>query len=122
LLELMVVMALVALAAGLTAPAVARWLASSQERALRQDLLEQINVYPLMAYREGHTLVIDEARLRQDVPQTAQLQLLGLDAPLRYAPDGTAAGGGLRLQWPDGRTERWTVLPLQGRVQVEAAR
>lgn len=96
LLELVVVLALLALAAGLAAPAGFRMMESRQEADLRERLLQRIGQLPMMARQQGRVLDVstgtdDEtaaaARLL-DLPEGWSVQL---DAPLAVRANGACS-------------------------------
>ena len=117
LLELLVVMALIALAMGMVAPAASRWIAAVRERGWHDDLRTALAALPLQTFHQGAALSLDAEAIRALVPELPADVGLKLSAPLRYAPNGSAQGGTVSVIRPDGSIgEVWTVAPLTGRV------
>ena len=122
LVELVVVLALVALATGLAAPALVRGLDAAHERGMRADVRALLEGMPVRAYQTGSALEIDAAALQRLLPELPQGWRLEVDAPLRYAPNGVAAGGAVRLLIPDRDPTIWQIAAISGRVDAVAAR
>jgi general secretion pathway protein H len=130
LLELLVVLLLLAVAAGLVAPAVGRSVDAVRLRAeiagfaaLIRHAREQA-----IASRRPHTVSIDEREHRLQVtaaeelrrsralPASWSVESVPPHLALRFEPHGTSTGGEYRIV--DGRTAyRVTVDPLTGRVR-----
>jgi general secretion pathway protein G len=83
LVELVVVLALVALATGLAAPALVRGLDAARERGVRVDVRVLLEGMPVRAFQTGAGLEIDATALQQLVPELPQGWRLEVDAPLR---------------------------------------
>lgn len=115
LLEMLVVLALVALATGIALPRAAGWLDAVQERGWRADLRAYIEAMPVRAFLSGEEVRLDAVAVLAAVPGAPpSLQLL-LPEPLTYSATGAASGG--RLQFKRGTVrEVWTVEPVSGRV------
>lgn len=120
LLELLVVMALVAMMAGVAVPRTVRWFESAQERGWRNDLKARIEQMPVRAFRSGQPLSLDAHALEEGLPGRSGGLVLRLREPLQYGAAGLARGGVVELL-RDGRVEvRWRVQPITGKVQEEA--
>lgn len=118
LLEMLVVMALVAMAVGLVAPATLRGLDAARERGLSSDLEALLASLPLRAFREGSPLSIDVRQLRAnlvDLPAEWRLNIKG--ESLQYGPTGMAAGGEISMQAPGRDSLRWKVSLITGEVK-----
>jgi prepilin-type N-terminal cleavage/methylation domain-containing protein len=102
LLEMLVVLALLALVTGLVAPAMVRNLAAARERGVESDLRALLAQWPVQAFEKGEAIEVDEAALRArvDLPEGWRIEL---PQPLRYTADGVASGGTVRLV--DGRRQ-----------------
>lgn len=122
LVELVVVLALVALATGLAAPALVRGLDAARERGVRADVRVLLEGMPVRAYHATGALEVDAAALQRLVPELPPGWRLEVDAPLRYAPNGVAAGGAVRLLIPGRDTTVWQIAAVSGRVDLVAAR
>lgn len=117
LLEILVVLVLVALTAGLVAPAGSRWLASARERGWQDDLRAQLASQPLRAFRDGRPLQLDAGALRELVPDIPADVTIELSAPLRYGPTGAAAPAEVRLRRPGVPAVVLRVVAVTGEVQ-----
>ena len=122
LVELVVVLALVALATGIAAPAVVRGVAAARERGVLADVRVLLEGMPVRAVQSGSGLDMDAAALRRLVPELPAGWRLEVDPPLRYAPNGVAAGGAVRLLIPGRDPTTWRVAAVSGRVEVVARR
>jgi general secretion pathway protein G len=115
LLEMLVVMALMALVTGVVLPRASGWLESVQERGWRADLRAYLEAMPVRAFLAGEQLRIDAPALMAAVggaPAGVELQL---SEPLVYGPTGAATGGRLLLR-RGGVREAWQIEPVSGRV------
>lgn len=117
LLELLVVMALLALLTGLVAPATQRSLDAARERGLRHDMTALLAGLPLRAYEAATPITVDARFLRQLLPELPPEAVLALDAPLRYDGSGVASGGTVMLSLPGRASSRWSVVPITGEVR-----
>lgn len=120
LLELLVVLALMALVTGLVAPLGARWLEQARERGLRDELQALLTALPLEAQAQAQardwTAISLAERLQssdQVLPPGWQLRV---PLPLRYGANGVAGGGSLSLHAPDGRAWQWRIEAPTGRL------
>ncbi|MDP2006307.1 MAG: prepilin-type N-terminal cleavage/methylation domain-containing protein [Rubrivivax sp.] len=118
LLEMLVVLALIALLGAVVLPALSSGLDKARARAFERDLKAVVDALPLRAFLRGEPLEVDASALLAALPpdQPAGYSV-SLGQPLRYGADGVAAGGELLLSRPDGRNQRWTVLPITGQAQ-----
>ncbi len=116
LLEILVVLVLVALAAGFTAPAAGRWLDAARERAWQDELRAQLRSQPLRAFHAGQSVRLDAQALRALVPGLPADVEIELSAPLSYGPSGAAAGAELRIRRPGAVTQVWRIEPLTGEL------
>ncbi len=121
LLELVVVMALMALAAGLVVPAAQRGLDAARERGIGSDLSAALSGLPMRAFRDGAAVSVDAPQLRKLVPDLPSDWSLVLEQPLHYTGTGVASGGLVRLQPPGRSALAWRVLPVSGEVERVAA-
>lgn len=121
LLELLVVLALVALVTGLVAPAALRGVEAARERGVAADVRALLEGLPVRAFHGGQAMELDAAALRRllpDLPADWQLQV---EPALRYGPSGVAAGATVRLTPPGRAPLDWRVAPLSGEVIEGAA-
>lgn len=117
LLELLVVLLLVALVAGLAAPASMRALDAARERGLLTDLEAVLESLPIRAFASGQVLELDAAALRAELPDLPTDWQVTLSAPLAYGSSGVARGGQLSVQVPGREPVRWEIEALTGHVQ-----
>lgn len=116
LLELLVVLALVAMTAGLTLPAANRWLEATRERAWQQELRAALAALPLQAFQQGKPVVLDAQEVRglvEDMPADVRVEL---SAPLRYSAVGAADAAALRLRTASGQVLEWRIEAVTGLV------
>lgn len=120
LLELLVVLSIVAMTAGLVLPSTSRWIAAARERAWQQELRAQLAALPMRAFQTGEPLELDAPALRKllgdadALPASVQLEL---SAPLRYSAAGVAAGATtVRVRDADDHEQTWSIAPMTGRV------
>ncbi len=116
LLELVVVMALMALAAGLVAPAALRGLAAAQERGIASDMSAVLASLPVRAFQRGEALTVEATSLRQLVPGLPEDWGLVVAEPLRYNASGVGSGGRVRLLPPGRAALEWDVAVFSGEV------
>ncbi|WP_457445565.1 type II secretion system protein [Roseateles sp. P5_E4] len=115
LLEMLVVLALMALATGIVLPRATGWLDSVQERGWRADLRAYIEAMPVRTFLSGEEKRLDAAAILAAVPGGPPGLELQLPEPLTYGPTGVASGG--RMQFKRGGVrEVWVVEPFSGRV------
>lgn len=119
LLELLVVLALAAMATGLVVPALLRSVAAAQARGARADLAQALRDLPVQAFQHGQALSVDEASLRHAMPNWPDGWRMQLDQPLRYGPTGVAEGGVLRVLPSDRPPYTLRVVPLTGELQAD---
>ncbi len=115
LLEMLVVLALMALATGIALPRAAGWLDSVQERGWRADLRAYIEAMPVRAFLSGEEMRLDAPAILAAVPGGPSGLELQLPEPLTYSPTGAASGGRMQLR-RGGVREVWIVEPVSGRV------
>jgi len=118
LLELLVVMALVAMVLGLVGPASMRAIDAAQERGIAADLEAALSALPLQAFRSGQELTLDVGQIRQLVPALPSSWAINLDRPLRYGSSGMAAGGQVTMLVPGRMAVRWRVAAVTGDVRL----
>lgn len=116
LLELLVVLAIVAMTAGLTLPAAKRWIDAGQERAWRQDVVATLTGLPAKAFSDGRELQLDAIGLRQAVASLPPDSSIELSAPLRYNSRGIASAATVRIKPTTGPSMVLQVEALTGRV------
>lgn len=115
LLEMLVVLALMALATGIVLPRAAGWLDSVRERGWRADLRAHVEAMPVRAFLAGEPMKLDAPALLAAVPDGPEGVTLHMPEPLSYSATGVASGGSMQLI-RQGVREVWTVEPVSGRV------
>ena len=121
LLELLVVMSLMALAAGLVTPAVLRGLTAAQERAVAGDMAALLNSLPVRAFQRGNDMVVDGRMLGQWLPDLPAGWQLVVPQALRYSPAGVATGGLVRVLAPGRPPMEWSIGATNGQAERRAA-
>ena len=116
LLELLVVMSLLALLAGLVGPAALRTVDNARERSQMAAIRAALAALPVRAFQQGRPITVDAATLRKltsDLP--AQWELEAIDA-IGYAANGVTTGGVVRLRRPGRGDMQWRIRPVTGEV------
>jgi prepilin-type N-terminal cleavage/methylation domain-containing protein len=116
LLELLVVLALLALVTGLVAPTAGRSLAAARERAASADVHALLEELPLRSFRAGTEQTYTSRALNELLPGLPNGWVVEVTPPLRYAANGVAAGGTVRLLAPGRPPLLLKVLPVSGEV------
>lgn len=116
LLELLVVLAIVAMTAAFALPASRRWIEAGQERAWRQDVVATLANMPAKAFSEGRDLQLDAIALRQAVASLPPDAIIELSAPLRYSNRGMASAVTVRIKPTAGPLMVLQVQALTGQV------
>lgn len=122
LLELLVVMALLALVSGMVLPTIGRQLDASRRRGVDAQLHEVLNALPLRARAAQEPQTWGPAELRaelEDAPADTQLRL---SEPLRYDARGLATGGRVELLLDGKVVQQWAVQANSGLAERQAAR
>lgn len=122
LLELLVVLVLLGLLVGLTAPAMLRAANAARLRGVRVDLINMIEALPLRAFAAGQRLTVTAEELQTQLPDWPADWQLRSDHPLRYSAAGVADGAVLVLRQGSeftAATLRLTVAPVTGDVREE---
>lgn len=115
MLEMLVVLALMALATGIVLPRAGGWLDSVQERGWRADLRAYIEAMPVRAFLSGEEKRLDASAILAALPGGPPGFELQLPEPLTYSATGVAGGGRLQLKRAGAR-EVWLIEPVSGRV------
>lgn len=99
LLEMVVVLAILGLAASIAAPAALRGVDAWQRRGVLDALLDQVRGLPAAARAQGREVVLDDALLASpDAPlRVAEDWSLTTDTPWRVRYNGVCDPGVLRL-------------------------
>lgn len=108
LLELLVVLALIGLIAGVVAP---RFIGLGDRLALKNQLLEvrqRVNGLPLIALRGGRSLHIDNEGAPLSLPDGWRVTSR---TPVLYQGNGTCLGGEIEVWRGSQREARVTLLP-----------
>ncbi len=106
LLELLVVLSLIGLIAGVVAP---RFINLGDKLSIKNQRLEvrqKINGLPLLALRKGMTLRIDSERAPLSLPQGWRVTAA---TPVTYQSNGVCLGGEIEVWQGDNREERITL-------------
>lgn len=119
LLELLLVMALVALLTGLVAPRMWQWVQSARLRAGTDSARASLEALPRQAFGEARRISVDAKSAALPLPAGWRLEL---SAPLVYEANGMTMGGRVRLEAEHQTVADWIVVPPAGTVRnAEAA-
>ncbi|HMO45616.1 MAG TPA: prepilin-type N-terminal cleavage/methylation domain-containing protein [Rubrivivax sp.] len=113
LLELLLVLALVALLSGLVAPRMWQWVQSARVRAGVDGARAELEALPLRAFSAARRIRID-AEEPLPLPGGWRLELT---APLVFEANGMTAGGRLRIIAGPTLLADWLVEPPAGTVR-----
>ncbi len=112
LVELLMVMVLLGLLAGLVIPRLGAWLTSVQIAYQRDEVLRQLSGLGSRAYYENREWILSEWPLVDQARDTASEKMIPLELPpdwrlkakppLRYYQSGMCAGGKISLETPHG--------------------
>lgn len=117
LLELLVVLALIALATGITAPRAVGWLDAARERGWRDDLRAYVEALPVKTFLAGEARSLEARDLLEAVPGApGSIEIHLLPQRLDYDALGVASGGALELRRGDAK-EIWRIEPVTGKVK-----
>ena len=122
LLELLVVLALVALVTGLVAPVAYKGLSAARERGALADLSALLEGLPMRAFRSGAAQSYDGRVLASLLPELPAGWRVVTEPELRYAASGVAGGGVVRLLNADALLAELRVLAVSGEVAGPQAR
>ncbi len=124
LVELLLVLALVAAAAGLVAPQLLRWVDGARERAALEALRSALSALPEQAFFAGRAIELGPDGAAGPAAPALPLPegwALRLAAPLRYEPNGMTRGGTVDVLAPGRPPVRWRIEPPAGRVRDDDA-
>ncbi|MEO3693297.1 prepilin-type N-terminal cleavage/methylation domain-containing protein [Roseateles paludis] len=116
LLEMLVVLALLALMTGLVAPWSSGWLMGARERGLESDLRAYLEAMPIRAFHAGEARQVEAEELLSAISDRSGHVILKLDKPLRYAANGFAEGGKIEII-RGARRDVWLVEAVSGQVR-----
>lgn len=122
LLELLVVLALMALVTGMVTPALIGGIAAARERGAVVDVQALLEGLPVRAFQQAAGLELDTPALRRLLPDLPEDWQLEAAPALRYGPGGVASGGTVRLAAPGRAPVTWRVVPVSGEVEMLAGR
>jgi prepilin-type N-terminal cleavage/methylation domain-containing protein len=117
LLEILVVMVLLALVAGIVTPFGLRTVRNAESRSLERRLLAVLDQLPQRAFRQAEPLSFDGDSLQRELQMDATQGRLTTSQILRYRADGSAEGGELEWRRDDGSLMRWRIRRMTGEPQ-----
>jgi len=115
LLELLVVLAIIAVLSAMVGPAVWRSLDAAAQRGAAADLQAQLAALPLAAFAAGRPLRVDAQLLRGRMADLPDGCAVLVPVAFTYAPNGMTPGGTVQLAC-GGRVETFAVRPVTGEV------
>lgn len=122
LLELLVVLALVGLLAGVAAPRAMNWVEGARSRSQAAEVAAALEALPARAFFDGQATVIAADTKSAELLRVPPGWRLDLTAPLRYEANGMTAGGRVRL-WEGGALRAdWRVRAPAGEVTAYSER
>jgi prepilin-type N-terminal cleavage/methylation domain-containing protein len=117
LLELLVVLALMGLLAGLVAPSAVRAWEGARHRAVEREIRLVLGGLSLEAFRSGNLLELTAPALQRRLSDWPPGWTLELERPLAYSADGVARGGQVRVRTPHGSVAAWEVEAITGTLR-----
>jgi type II secretory pathway pseudopilin PulG len=118
---LLVVLALLALMAGVAVPLTWRQIDAARARDATRTIEAIVSALPAEAFRQGKALEVDAAALQARMPGWPAGWKLTVSPPLRYGPDGVAQGAAITVLTPTGAAMRWRVEPYTGALKGEGS-
>ena len=119
LIEILVVVVLMGLVAGIATPLGLRALKNAELRAAERKLGVVLDDLPQRAFRQGEALTVLAPALAQEAELGTDQGEIELPQPLRYRADGSAEGGDVVWHRPGGSSLRWHVEALTGRALLQ---
>lgn len=117
LLELLVVMALIAMLAGLVAPNALKAVEAAKRRGVAADLKFVLQSLPVRAFHSGEELNLDADALRKLQPEFPADWGMLVRPKLHYSNTGIAAAAEVKLLPPgEAVTLTFRILPVTGEV------
>lgn len=116
LLEMLVVLALLALAVGLAAPRAGGWLDAARERGWRDDFKAYLEALPVRCFLAGEPRQYDAQSLLDGFQGASSRLEIRLPQAISYNAQGVSSGGTVELLRGDDR-EIWRIEPITGRVR-----
>lgn len=124
LIEILVVLVIVGLLAGVALPRLTALYASVERGGQRGAILDRIEGLGYRAYAQGQAISLDPAGETgsktpsgHDVLQLPPGWRIDLPRPLRYSSQGICSGGTLTLGAPDGGRETFRLAPPLCRLE-----
>ncbi len=118
LVELLLVLTLVAAAAGLVTPQLLRWIDGARERSTLDGLRTALAALPERAFFAGTAIELGPAAPAEGLlPPLPEGWRVELPAPVRYEANGMTRGGRLEVQAQGRTVARWRIEPPAGRVR-----
>lgn len=105
LLEMLVVMAIIGLAAATVVPALARVVAAVRHDSEAQDIVDQLGQLAFRAYSSGKAIVLSEAAQKSARPAIVEVPsgwVLSIAQPIHFNAMGLCDGGNVAIVAPDG--------------------
>ena len=112
LIEILVVLAIVGMLAGIALPRLASIYSSVENSSQRRAIQDQIDGLGYTAYASGKPIVLtsSSSSAKETIDYPLQLPIgwtVVVSKPLRYSSQGFCSGGALTIGDPDGGTEAY---------------
>ena len=125
LVEILVVLVIVGLIAGISLPRLSTLYASVENAGQRTLIIDQIEGLGYRAYSSGRPIVLEALGDSEDSVKKYPLQLppgwrVDVAKPLRYSSQGVCGGGKLTINDPDGGRQAFRVAPPLCRLEAAA--
>ena len=122
LVELLVVLVIVSLIAGVSLPRLSALYASVENAGQRGLIIDQVEGLGYQAYISGRSIVLGASRESEDPASKYPLQLppgwrIDVASPVRYSAQGTCGGGKLTISDPNGGRQAFRLAPPMCRLQ-----
>ncbi len=125
LLEMLVVMAIIGLAAATVVPVLARVVAAVRHNGEVQDIVDQLGQLSLRAYSSGKPLVLSEETQKAMSPAIVEMPsgwALSIAQPIHFNAMGLCDGGSVGLVAPDGDVAIMRLAAPDCAIALEAKR
>lgn len=127
LLELLVVLALISLLAGMVVPNLQRTIESIERSTQREQIISDIGQLSYRAFTAGMKFELNEEKLGVQLPDGSPMLLLpegwtiNISKPIGFNFNGFCTGGEIQIIGPDKTSEQVTLLKTSCEVKTDAS-